>query len=379
MSKKILLYYPPNKRTIAIETLCKTLVESGHKLVVLTLTEKGDFHRRIEQMGVETFSITMNRKPSWKYFLNQARYLIRFCKEHKIDSVWSNLQEANMIAVLAQPLLKAKVIVFRHHAESAFFAEYGRQFNMTRNKNEVRFDKIINKLAKTIVVPSSGVWFGMEKYEKCNMSKVKLIPYIYDFSAYQNPDPIKVQLLRKEYECNLLLIMVCRMIDTKQHLPVFRTIKKITDEGLSIKLIVMDDGPLKSQLEEYIRTNSLHNIISLVGFRNDFINYMAAADLLVHPSLTEASNSVVKEIGLLEKTAVVCKDVGDFNDYIIDLKNGFLIERNDLDISLDFVIRKAYSNKNQLNEMGINLKIDILQRFSNSEKNISKYLELVAE
>ena len=55
----------------------------------------------------------------------------------------------------------------------------------------------------------------------------------------------------------------------------------------------------------------------MVGFREDFVNYMAAADLLIHPSLTEASNNVVKEMGLLQKGVAVCRHVGDFNDFII--------------------------------------------------------------
>ncbi|MEI2824435.1 MAG: hypothetical protein V9F02_13555 [Chitinophagaceae bacterium] len=57
---------------------------------------------------------------------------------------------------------------------------------MTRNANEVKLDKLINRMAKAIVIPSSGVWLSMEKYEKANMNKVQLIPYIYDFSSINN-------------------------------------------------------------------------------------------------------------------------------------------------------------------------------------------------
>jgi len=377
MSKHILLYYPPNKRSVAIETLCKTVVEAGHKLTVLTLTEKDNFHTQVEQMGIPTYATVMAKKPSWKYYLHQARYLIRFCREHKIDSVWSHLQEANMIAVLAQRFLKARTVAFRHHAESAFYAEYGAQFGMQRNRNEVRFDKIINRLAKTIVIPSSGVWYGMEKYEKCDMKKVKLLPYIYDFSTYQQPDEKKVQLLKDEYDCRLRLIMVSRMVPTKQHLPVFQLVKKLVDEGLSIKMIVMDDGPLRPELEAFIAANNLSGIIAMVGFRNDFINYMAAADLLIHPSLTEASNNVVKELALLEKGVAVCKDVGDFNDYIKDGENGFMIDRGNLVSSMETIIRKVYTDKEMLKRMGSKLRKDVLDLFDYSQKNRKRFIDLI--
>lgn len=377
MSKRILLYYPPNKRSVAIETLCKAVKEAGHELLVLTLTEKDAFHACVEQMGIPTATTVMNRKPSWKYYLNQARYLVKYCKQNKIDYVWSHLQEANMIAVLAQRFMKAKVVTFRHHAESAFYQEYGAQFGMQRNRNEVRFDNIINKLARTIVVPSSGVWYGMEKYEQCDMKKVKLLPYIYDFSTYQQPDPGKVQLLNEEFACHLRLIMVSRMVPTKQHMPVFEIVKKLVAEGLSVKMIVMDDGPLRPQLEEYITANGLQHIISMVGFRTDFINYMAAADLLIHPSLTEASNNVVKELALMEKGVAVCKDVGDFNDYIRDGQNGFMIDRGNLIASMEEIIRKAYAEKEQLKKMGAALKADVLDLFSDTEKNRKRFIDLI--
>jgi glycosyltransferase involved in cell wall biosynthesis len=377
--KRILLYYPPNKRSVAIETMCKAVKEAGHEIIVLTLTERDSFHAAMDKMGIASYTHVLPRKPSWKYFLQQGRYLVHFCKEHQIDAVWSHLQEANIIAVLAQRFLKAKVVAFRHHAESAFYAEYGAKFGMQRNRNEVRFDNIINKLARKIVVPSSGVWYCMEQYEGCDMKKVLLLPYIYDFTAYQQPQEEKADELKATYDCKLRLIMVSRMVPTKQHLPVFELVKKLTDEGLQIKMIVMDEGPLKNQLEDYIVANGMQDKIFMVGFRNDFINFMAVSDLLIHPSLTEASNNVVKELALLEKGVAVCKDVGDFNDYIRDGENGFMIDRAELVPSMERIIRYAYENKEQLKEMGRALKTDVLNLFDDSNKNRKRFLDLIEQ
>jgi glycosyltransferase involved in cell wall biosynthesis len=376
-SKRILLYYPPNKRSVAIETLCKAVKEAGHELIVLTLMERGPFHEAVEKMGIQAFSFVLPRKPTWKYIVRHIRYLVSFCKQHNIDAVWSHLQEANIVAVLAQPFLKANVIAFRHHAESAFYAEYGEQFGMVRNKNEIRYDNLINRLAKKIVIPSSGVWYSMEKYEGCNMKKVILAPYIYDFSDYAKPDLQQVKKLRDEYSCHLLLIMVSRMIQSKQHLAVFEIVNKLKQEGLSVKMIVMDDGSLREQLEQYIRDNALQSDIFMVGFRSDFINYMDASDLLAHPSLTEASNNVAKELGLLGKTVAVCKDVGDFNDYIEEGRNGFFIDRKSLKPSLEEIIRKAYQNKDSLAMMGKELRKDVLKLFSDTPENRKRFIDLI--
>jgi glycosyltransferase involved in cell wall biosynthesis len=375
--KRVLIYYTPNKRSIAIETLCKAVKEAGHEVFVLTLTTHGAFHEAVEKMGISTFSYDIPRKPTWKYFLQHIRYLVSFCRQHSIDVVWSHLQGANVIAVLAQPFLRAEVIAFRHHAESAFYAEYGAQFNMQRNKNEAQLDKLANRLAKKIVVPSSGVWYGMEKYEGCDMSKVVLAPYIYDFSTYGKPDTANFKKLREDHPCRLMLIMVSRMVESKQHMPVFEVLLKLIREGLSIKMIVMDDGDLKPLLENFIRDHKLEQNILMVGFKTNFVDYMAASDLLMHPSLTEASSNVAKEMGLLKKSVAVCEGVGDFNDYIRAGVNGFILKRDDLKNSIEEAIRQAYSHPGQLTTMGEKLHEDVFRLFADTNENRQRFLRLI--
>jgi glycosyltransferase involved in cell wall biosynthesis len=377
--KKVLLFYPPNKRSVAIETLCNAVHESGNELVVLTLTARGPLHEKLESYGIKTFSVPQKYDRRWKYlrFFKQSRLLVRFCRQNNIDAVWSHLQEANIIGIMAQPFLKAKLVVFRHHAESAFYAEFAGKFRMRRSKGEVFLDKIINRFAKIIIVPSSGVWNGMKKYENCNMKKVLLLPYIYDFSAYPQPDPEKIKTIREQYSCQLLLIMVSRMIVSKQHKPVFEILKKMLSEGMSIKMIVMDDGLLRPDLEMFIKKNKLESHIILTGFREDFVNYMAAADLLIHPSLTEASNNVVKEMGLLEKGVAVCRQVGDFDDYITADRNGYFLESSNLEQTIELAIRDAYANPGRLKSFGRELKKDVLKYFSDSPENRQRFLDLL--
>lgn len=167
------------------------------------------------------------------------------------------------------------------------------------------------------------------------------------------------------------------MIATKQHRPVFDIVNKLHKQGLSIKMLVMDDGPLKPELEKMVNDNQLQDNIIFTGFRTDFINYMAAADLLIHPSLTEASNNVVKEMGLLQKGVAVCKDVGDFNEYICEGENGFFLDANNLERSLEEVIRKAYQQPEQLKEMGIALNKKVIEFFSDTAANRQPYLDLL--
>jgi glycosyltransferase involved in cell wall biosynthesis len=230
-------------------------------------------------------------------------------------------------------------------------------------------DKIINRFAKKIVVPSSGVYKGMEKYENVSMSKVLIIPYIYDFSKYQSPDQTAVEEIKKNYPCRLRLIMVSRMVRLKRHHVVFPVIKDLVSEGYDIKLLVLDQGPEKENLKNYIREHKLDSAIVMLGYRKDFVNYMAACDLLIQPSLSDASNSVAKEMALFEKPVAVSQGVGDYDDYVKHGENGYLIPVTGSAAHIRNLIIDAYNHPDQLIIMGRLLKKEVISRFDSSRSS----------
>ena len=286
-----------------METLIYALRDNGVNVKVLTLCEKGDFHKELESNGVETFTLPVLSLR--KNVIN----LVKFCKKHKISTVHSHLQNANIVAVFAQFLMKAKAVIFRHHFEMPMEG-------IERNKNELRGEKIINKLAKHIVVPSSGVFNGMRDFENANMNKVSIVPYIYNFDKYKKPNLENVESIRTQYSSKLLMLICSRHVPAKRHMLVFKALSTLIPE-LDLQLLVMDDGPERKNLELFVQDNKLSNNIHFIGFRKDFIDYFAAVDLLLHPSIIDASNSVVKEMALNRKPAITCSNIGDFSDCLL--------------------------------------------------------------
>lgn len=374
MMKKILLYYPSNKRSVQIETTIHKIKSAGHDVLLLTTCEPGHLHQNLKKEGVRCFSFHSTSKNSFLYYLENIIFLIKFCKQHKIDFIFSNLQHVNFIAVLAQYFIKGKVIVFRHHFK---FNKGHFGIKLEVNKNEQLFDKVINLLAKQIIVPSLGVYNGMVKYEKIKLKKLIVIQYLYDFSKYGIPENENVTKIKAEYKARLNLIMVSRLIPFKRHQVIFPVFKKLIDEGFDLQVLILDEGPEKENLIRFIRQNKLTDRIHFLGFKKDFLDYMKASDLLIHPSITEASNSVIKEMGLLEKTVAVCKNVGDFDEYIVDRENGFLMEIEKPDISLEKIIREVYDKPEVLNKMGIKLRSTVLNKFGDNSEQLIPYLNLI--
>ncbi|MBL4708916.1 MAG: glycosyltransferase [Flavobacteriales bacterium] len=374
--KRILFYYPSNKRSVQIETTFSEIKNLGHEIILLTTCEKGRLHQELENQGIKTFTHVSKTSFSPFYYLNQTFYLITFCRKHNIKLVFSNLQHTNFIAVFAQYFVKAKVIAFRHHFK---FSRGNFGIPLEVNKTEALFDKVINKLSKKIIVPSTGVYNGIKEFEKVDLNKIEIISYLYDFSKYDSPDLNQVSELRAKYQSELLIIMVARLIPFKRHLQMLPSFKKLIEEGLDLKVIILDEGPCKDEIAQYISDHQLDKHIFLIGFTTQFLEYMKAADLLIHPSLTEASNNVVKEIGLMEKTVVVCEGVGDFDDYIVDGKNGYLMTKETPGKDAEEIIRKIYGNKEITTILGQALHQTILTQFGNNTAIIQQYKTLINE
>ncbi|MCD6067381.1 MAG: glycosyl transferase group 1 [Bacteroidetes bacterium] len=371
MSAKLLFYYPSNKRTIAFNSELNELKKRGYELCLLTTCEEGVFHEDCGKLGIQVFSHPVNSSSSVLYYFKQIRFLIRFCRKNRIDTVLSNLQHTNFISVLARFFMRAKVVTYRHHFNYTNLIDT----EQAKNRNEMRFDRIINRFAKKIVVPSLSVKEGMVKFEGADPAKIFLMQYLYDFDMYDKPDPAKVAALKEKHKSGLILLMCARLIKLKGHATVFGVIKKLVEEKKAdLQLLVLDEGPEKETLQKFISDNQLQDHIHLIGFCKDIQNYMACADLMVHPSLTEASNSAVKEMALQGKTSIVCAGVGDFSEYFND-GNGFLIDPNRMEEEIHRIISGIRENKSILAGKGDELRKAVMQRFGVTKENVDKFID----
>ena len=352
--KHVLFFYDNNKWSNSLVTYLSLLKQRGYKLTALLLSPEGPLSLHLRQLGIPVITYSPSFKNRLVKYIVLPLILTWIVKRLKTDVVHSHTQKPNFIAVLSRFFHRARIIAFRHH-----FRPKGIHFSM----GEYIMDKIINLLAPVIAVPAMAVKNGITKWENVYPSKIAVVPYIYDFSLYPLPDPLKVKALKERYSAKLLLIMVSRLIWLKRPLLVFKVARHLIEKGLDIKLIVMGDGPLKSQLAEWIQKNGLQNRIFLLGFKTEIMNYMAAADMLVSASMTDASNSSAKEMALLEKLVAVPSYVGDFAEYIIDEWNGFLLPANNVPAKLKEVIEKVYSNPQAYTHLGKRLKQTVIKRF----------------
>jgi len=370
---RILVFYPSNLRTVQLETTILAMHRRGVEVELLTTCERGPLHEFLDGERVATHAHPLSQRSSLLYYARQILHLVRFSRERGFTAIYSNLQHANFIAVFAQYLISARVVVFRHHFKFILPVD---DIPLRPNRMEQRFDRVINRLARTTVVPSSGVYEGMRAVERADMSRVVVLPYIYDFDRYARPDAEAVAAIRSRFPARLTLLMSGRLIPFKRHAVVFPVVRDLVREGMDLRMLVLGDGPERRALEEFIVAHRLEDRIVMLGFRPDVIDYMAASDLLIHPSLTEASSSVVKEMALVGKTAMVCEGVGDFGEYMQHERNGFVVPRATDGLEIEAILRQVYASPEDLGRLGTSLRASVLGRFSLSAESVNRYLGL---
>lgn len=357
----ILFYTPFNSRSRDTETLMQAFKNQGHNVFLLTQDPWDAYQEQCKKYGVEVFTHVLPKRNSIVYFVKHSLYLIRFCQKNKIDVVYAHLENAGLSAVLAQYFIKAKVFACRHVIDEAY---------LLKSKKFILLNKIVYGLSKQVIVVSEHCKNWMVEKEKIKSNKIKVIPLAYNFDLYAKPDRKIVREIKIQYPCEMLLLIACRMVKAKRAELSIQLTQQLIAEGFDVKLLVLGSGPELETLQTQVKTLSLEAKVFVLGFKTNIMDYLAACDLLVHPSLMDSSSVIIKEAGLNAKPVIACAGIGDVDEYLVSGQNAFLVsEKNTLE-EMALKIKSFYRNTALLKYVGENLQEVVVQRF-----NILKIIE----
>lgn len=349
----ILFYTPLNTRSRDIESQSIEFEKEGHSIFLLTLSPRHILHQKFESYGHHAASTESSFTSSYITMLQRLLRFMVFCNRNRIDLVYSHLEPANFIAVLGQFLIKAKVVICRHHVDFARLSGFDHNFSY----------RLTYKLAKDIIVVSRLAKDYMVREEGVNEGKIHEIDLAYNFDLYGPIDRQEVQEIRRRYKAQIVLLTVGRLDPHKRPELSIQLVRQLIDMKKDVKLLILGDGALFQALQSKANELGVSDRVFFLGYVNNVLDYMAASDFLVHPSISESSCITVKEAGLADLPPIVCEGVGNFDEIFKNGYNGFLIKKDDFVNSSAFVIQDQSENKENIKRIGSNLRASILERF----------------
>lgn len=362
----ILFYSPFNQRSRDTESLMVAFRRQGHRVISLTQQEGREINDFLASKDVEVFSyVVPGPRSGWRYYLRHLIYFIRFCRRHKVDIVYSHLEPANFVASVGQYLIRARTYLCRHHIDEAQLYKFNRDL----------YYRVTYRLARRIIVVSSQAKKYMVEHEKIEPDRIIHINLAYDFSLYGSANSASVEDIRKRHPAALRLISASRFTEFKRPDLAVRLLQALVVAGIDARLILLGKGEMQEDLELMVRSLNLEDRVFMPGYVSNVLDYLAASDLLVHPSVLDSSCVVVKEAGLVELPVLVCRGIGDFDDYIQHGINGFVVDRDRFLSEAAAVIIENFADKLHLQKMGRNLKESVLRLFS-IEQVLHHYDEL---
>lgn len=314
----VLVYFPYNLRTVEQQSVMEMLARRGHHVVLLTTCARGYLHEYVERLGVHTEALAAPTGSRLAFLVQNLAKLYKVVRQHRIELVIAHQQRPALIAGLLRRLAGFELAYFRHNSDEDYAAHPLRARWLNR---------LVNAVTPLKVAPSAAVERFWLEHEQVPRAALIRINYGYNFRQYEAPVNERVEEIKSAYPARLRVLSIARFATAKRHAAMFEVVARLAKEGEDVKLLCLGSGPLGQELSERIAALGMQERIFLVGRRDNIFDYIEAADVFMHLSSSEASNSAVKEVALRAKPVIVCRGVGDFDDYVEHGVSGFVVDK----------------------------------------------------
>jgi glycosyltransferase involved in cell wall biosynthesis len=270
----------------------------------------------LESQGVRCFSCACRSRA--EHPLGMLR-LARWLQREKVDILHTHLFEPSVIGLLAGVLARTPLRVMTRH-----YSDYHTRID---KRWHVRLDQFCTRLCHAVIAVSQHTADHMVSEERAPREKLHVILNGIDFDRVKLSRPDARQHLRQEFAAQdeYLLLIIARLHPEKGHHHLFQALLEVRRRvARPVRLLVAGAGPFEAAYREEVRALGCADAVSFLGFRRDAADLIAAADLLVLPSLAEAFGLVLTE-ALYLGTPMVATRVGGIPEIVDDGVDGLLV------------------------------------------------------
>lgn len=326
------------------------------EFTVATLTGEGPFATELRKRNINVYCLDCGKRSAYP---RAVRHLYTIIRRHNIDVVHTHLLEPTWVGLAAAKLAGKAVIMTRHHSDALYLIE-----NRLKRWAHLRLEQCTRAMADYIIAVSTCVKEILLNRERMSAAKVSVIPLGQDVRRFEAVTEMGIARVKKEFTMEQRPVLVCvsRLDRWKGHVYLFEVVSMLKREFPGLTLYLLGEGPYRPQLETSVQQAGIASCVRFLGWRDDALEIMAAADVVVHPSLTEALSSVIIEAIALSKP-VIASDVSGVRETIMG--HGTIVPPADSNALL-LALRSTLGNLDAANRLAAGGRAHVLKSMAAS-------------
>lgn len=304
----------------SIKLLEKSLKKRGHEVFIVC--PKDPIHSYPENV-FPLRSLTFKPYPEYRAALPSLSLIEWF---EKIDPDVVHVHSPAIVGLLGIKLGKKydKPVIGTYHTmiEDFFNLYFVPSFLKKRKITKKVTKKFIKKFTKyfynkfdMITVPSTPI---MNFLKRIGVDKpIKVLPMGVDTKFFR---PYEIRKREK-------VVLWVGRLSREKNIHILLKAFSIVEKKVDVKLIIASDGPDRKRLERIARKLKIN--VEFLGYVDDkeLPKLYSVASVFVSPSRIETQGLTILEAFACGCPAIVANALG-FRDFVIDGKNGFLIDSN---------------------------------------------------
>lgn len=267
------------------------------------------------QVGdAQALALTLESPFHW----NGARRFMNYLRAERIDVVHAHMIRAAAAAVPLARLAGVPVVIHTCHGREAWRTKWlSRQY---------WYDRRITAWSDVTVAVSESTRDYLLKEKKLRPDKVLVIRNGRHLDGFF-PDPSRRQALRREMGIGAedpVVGVFGRLEEQKGHRYLIEALPRVLEKIPALHVVFAGDGSLRAELEISVRARGLDRSVHFLGYRQDWMNWMDATDIVALPSLYEGMPLVPIEAGAMGKP-VLATAVDGTCEVVVNGQTGVLV------------------------------------------------------
>jgi glycosyltransferase involved in cell wall biosynthesis len=274
---------------------------------------------RLAAFGSRYIAIERNSIRDWRH----GKRFWNFLKSERIDLVHSHLFVASLFASPLARMARVPAVVETFHLREAW-----REGHWL--KGSFWIDRQISRFVDRYIAVSQAAELHLIENKRIVPSKIVKIYNGRDLTHFAPPSNAAIEAARSELSVTgkQVVMVLGRLEPQKGHVFLIEALKTLAPRWPKLVALFAGTGALEAELKAQVSAAGLADRITFLGQRDDTVRLLAAADMVVLPSLFEGLPLVAVE-ALAMARPMVATNVEGTREIIADGDTGILVRPSD--------------------------------------------------